>query len=246
MTAEDAARELLGAARPGAEGELLASGEILPIARLVSSNQTFLVEIRDGQDAGWAVYKPVLGERPLEDFPPGLHRRERAAYLLSESLGWGLVPETVVREDGPFGVGSLQRFVAADPEEHYFTLLGRDPGTDDALRRLAVFDLLVRNTDRKAGHVLLDDAERIWGIDHGLCFHPHAPLRTVIWDFAGEAIDPGLVEDAAALIDEVPAVLAAVLEPEEIRGLRGRARFLLAAGALPEDATGMAFPWPLI
>ncbi|WP_318152418.1 SCO1664 family protein [Brachybacterium huguangmaarense] len=227
--------------------ELLRSGAVELLGHIVSSNETFLVRIEDDTDALWGIYKPVLGERPLHDFPPGLHRRERAAYLVSETLGWHVVPRTVLREDGlPFGEGSLQRFVVADPAEHYFTLYGTGEDTDAQLRRLAVFDLLVNNADRKAGHVLRDEDGRVWGIDHGLCLHEELKLRTVIWDFAGAPVEPGLVADVAALVDDVPAAIADLLTPAEVRALQGRARYLLASGALPHDRTGMRFPWPLI
>ncbi len=134
-----------------------------------------------------AVYKPLRGERPLWDFPDGLYRREVAAYELSAALGWSLVPETVARDDGPYGAGSYQRFVDADFTEHYFTLL-EQPDHHDLLRRIAVFDLVANNADRKSGHCLLGDDGNIWGIDHGLCFAVPPKLRTVMWDFAGEPI----------------------------------------------------------
>ena len=134
-----------------------------------SSNGTYLVRVcHDGQESR-AVYKPVHGERPLWDFPPGLYLREVAAYELSEALGWGLVPETVVR-DGPLGTGSLQRFVPADFQQHYFTLLER-PEQHDALKATCTFDLVANNADRKGGHCLLGEDGRLWSVDHGLCFH---------------------------------------------------------------------------
>src|SRR5207244_2601929 len=112
-----------------------------------------------------AIYKPHRGERPLWDFPDGLFRREVAAYVLSETLGWRLVPETVLRDEAPFGIGSLQRFVEADFEQHYFTLLEGDESTHGALRAMCAFDLLLNNADRKSGHVLIDGDGHIWGID---------------------------------------------------------------------------------
>lgn len=230
----------------GAQGELLSGGEIELLAQLPSSNETFLVEVTGEGGSGWAVYKPELGERPLGDFEPGLHRRERAAYVLSEHLGWGLVPETVIRGDAPLGPGSLQRYIEADPEEHYFTLMLEHPDLHAQLRRMAVFDLLANNTDRKAGHVLHDGSHRVWGIDHGLCFHEDFKLRTVIWDFAGEPIDPELVDVAGDLMDELPAELEDLLTARERRSLRRRANVVLAARTLPVDHSGMAFPWPLI
>jgi uncharacterized repeat protein (TIGR03843 family) len=242
--------------------ELLLGGEIELLGRMVnSSNETFLAEITLGDAQHWAVYKPELGERPLRDFPPGLHRRECAAYLLSEALGWGVVPPTVVREEAPFGVGSLQLFIEHDPDRHYFVLLDgaadlvtlagadgtRDPlAVIDQLRRLALFDLVANNADRKAGHVLAGTDGRLWGIDHGLCFAAPFKLRTVMWDFAGEEIDAGLVADLAPLAEEVPGDLADLLHWREADALQERIRQLLAAPRFPQDPTGMRFPWPLI
>lgn len=226
---------------------LLTEGEIDVVGQIAaSSNETFLVELTLADQRGYAIYKPELGERPLHDFEPGLYRRERAAYLLSEALGWCLVPFTTIRDDAPYGVGSLQRYVEADLREHYFTLLADAPESHDALRRLAVFDVVSNNTDRKAGHVLRDADGRIWGIDHGLCFAAAFKLRTVIWDFAGERIPPGLVADVAELIDEVPADVADLLTGEEVRALRARARYVFASATLPDDPTGMRYPWPLV
>ena len=154
-----------------------------------SSNGTFLVEVGIDEDVVSGVYKPGAGERALWDYPSGLFRRERAVYVVSEALGWGLVPETVLRE-GPLGPGSLQRFVAADFQEHYFTLLER-PEHHDTLRAICLFDLLINNGDRKSGHCLLGTDGRVWAIDHGLCLHDEPKLRTVIWDFVGQPLPAG-------------------------------------------------------
>ncbi|MDI3329566.1 MAG: SCO1664 family protein [Micrococcus sp.] len=244
------------------EEELLLCGEIELLGRMVnSSNETYLAELTLGDAQHWAIYKPELGERPLRDFPPGLHRRERAAYLLSEALGWGVVPPTVVREEGPFGIGSMQLFIEHDPDRHYFILLdaaadlvalaepagvGAPATLADQLRRLALFDLVANNADRKAGHVLAGTDGRLWGIDHGLCFAAPFKLRTVMWDFAGEEIDAGLVADVAPLAEEVPGELADLLDWREADALQARVRQLLAAPRFPEDPTGTRFPWPLI
>ena len=131
---------------------------------------------------------PSKGERPLWDFPGGLFRREVAAYLLSESLGWGLVPETVERAEGPFGEGSVQRYVPEDGASHYFTLRD-DPKWHPTLKRMCAFDVVANNADRKSGHVLLAE-DRLWAIDNGLCFNEDDKLRTVIWDFGGEPWRP--------------------------------------------------------
>ena len=135
----------------------LAAGEISMLGRMPwSSNATFLVDVEASGELDFpvqAVYKPVRGERRLWDFPPGLHRRERACFLLSEALGWELVPPTVIR-DGPLGEGSLQLFVMADFSQHYFTLRDMD-SLHLPLRRLCAFDFVSNATDRKSGHVLL-------------------------------------------------------------------------------------------
>lgn len=244
------------------EAELLLGGEIELLGQIRdSSNETFLVELtaaadtpggdaadtpNGGDEQLWAIYKPELGERPLHDFEPGLFRRERAAFLLSEALGWHLVPTTVIREDAPFGVGSLQRFVEFDPAAHFFTLVDGAPETHDDLRRIAVFDAVTNNADRKSGHVLRGVDDRIWGIDHGLCFAAPPKLRTVIWDFAGEHVAEDLLADLAPLLREVPAEVAELLDPLEVAALRRRVLKLTVEGKLPEDLTGMAFPWPLV
>ena len=232
---------------PGRELTLLAEGRIELLGRILhSSNATFLAEISCGDDSAWAVYKPVAGERPLFDFEPGLHRRERAAYLLSEHLNWGIVPATVIREDSPLGVGSLQWFIENDLHEHYFTLYAESPETHQVLSRIALFDCIANNTDRKSGHVLRGQDGHVWGIDHGLCFSADFKLRTVIWDFAGEPIPPALLEDIAPLADDVPVCIADLLDEEETAALKRRVRRLLREGTLPVDRTGMRFPWPLV
>ena len=169
-----------------------------------------------------------------------------AAYELSEALGWRLVPETVLRDEAPFGTGSLQRFVEADFEQHYFTLLEGHPETHDALRAIATFDLVANNADRKSGHCLLGP-DAIYGVDNGLCFHVEPKLRTVIWDFGDEPIPEGLLDAlrrflAAPLSD----TLAALLAPAEGEALRRRAHALVKDGRFPTDASGVRYPWPLV
>lgn len=231
----------------GRELRLLTEGSIELLGLIPrSSNQTFLVQVTCGEDIGYAVYKPEAGERPLSDFEPGLYKRELAAYLLSESLGWGLVPFTVIREDAPLGVGSLQWFIDCDFQEHYFTLFEGAPETHRELARIALFDYVANNTDRKSGHVLRGDDGRIWGIDHGLCFSAAFKLRTVIWDFAGEPIPDALLEDIAPLAEAAPADLAALLDDDEVTALQRRVQRMLVAGVLPVDRTGMRYPWPLV
>jgi len=232
---------------PGRELTLLNEGRVELLGRIMSgSNATFLVEVSCEGDSAWAVYKPEAGERPLADFEAGLYRRERAAYLLSEALGWDLVPPTVVRTDAPLGVGSLQWFVEGDLGEHYFTLYADSPETHGILARIALFDYVANNTDRKSGHVLRGTDGHIWGIDHGLCFSAAFKLRTVIWDFAGERIPDALLEDIAPLASAVPTELAALLDDAEAAALQRRVQRMLQEKVLPIDRTGMRYPWPLV
>lgn len=232
---------------PARELTLLNEGRVELLGRIMSgSNATFLVELSCVDDSAWAVYKPEAGERPLADFDAGLYRRERAAYLLSEALGWGLVPATVVRTDAPLGVGSLQWFIEGEHEEHYFTLYADAPETHAELARIALFDYVANNTDRKSGHVLRGADGRIWGIDHGLCFSAAFKLRTVIWDFAGEPIPEALLEDIAPLAADIPAGLAELLDHAEAVALQRRVQRLLQERVLPVDRTGMRYPWPLV
>ena len=225
---------------------LLASAELGVLGRVTeSTNLTLVVEFGQGDDYAWGIYKPEAGERPLHDFDPGLHARELAAFELSEWLGWHLVPPTVVRHDAPVGVGSVQWFVENDGE-HYFTLLEQRPETHDQLRRMALFDVITNNTDRKGGHVLCDADGHLWGIDHGLCFGTHARLRTVIWDFAGEAIAPALLGQIAPLATEIPPAVAELIDDHEAELVRRRVRRLLRERELPWPTHDYQYPWPLV
>ena len=196
---------------------LLAEGELEVVTRVLdSSNAAYILRVARGGDCVWAVYKPQSGERPLWDFARGLHARERAAFLLSEALGWGLVPPTIVRRDGPSGVGSLQYYIENDVATHYFTMYRADAATHDSLRALALFDLVANNADRKSGHVLLGVDGRVWGIDHGLCFASEYKLRTVIWEWGGEPIPAEIIDDVDAFVRAgLPDPLAELLDPFE-------------------------------
>jgi len=232
---------------PGRYVEVLTCGEVELVGRMQwSSNATFLVSVRMGGDGCHAIYKPHRGERPLWDFPGGLYKREAAAWAASEALGWHLVPETVVRPDAPLGEGSLQRFVWGDQEEHYFTLV-EDPAHHDRLRRLAAFDIVVNNTDRKAGHCLLGDDNLVWAIDNALCFHVEPKLRTVIWDFAGEPIEDAWRDDLRRLAAEPPEALNDLLHPSEVALVSRRAVALAGLGELPDPGPDRRpYPWPLV
>ncbi|MGH7322237.1 MAG: SCO1664 family protein [Candidatus Rokuibacteriota bacterium] len=225
---------------------MLIRGEINVKGRMPqSSNATFLVELSLDAATTLAVYKPRRGERPLWDFPPGLFRREVAAYHLSEVLGWGLVPLTVRRE-GPFGEGSLQLFVLADFAHHYFTL-HEDPEYHDALKRICVFDVIANNTDRKSGHCLLGPDGRIYAVDNALTFHVEFKLRTVIWEFGGGPIPEELLGDVRRLVEGgLPASIAELLALAERKAVLARAGAILADGRFPVDRSGQRYPWPLV
>ncbi|HXD97241.1 MAG TPA: SCO1664 family protein [Candidatus Acidoferrum sp.] len=224
--------------------DVLTRGELTVKGRLPwSSNATLLVEATLNGATALGVYKPERGERPLWDFPPGLFRRELAAWHLSEALGWGLVPLTVPR-DGPYGDGSVQLFIAADFEQHYFTLR-EDERHHDRLRRICAFDLVTNNADRKSGHCLLGEDGTIYAIDNGLCFHVEPKLRTVIWEFADEPLPPAILDDLKRLAAKpLPPAVRQLLAPEECAVLLKRARALVKAGRFPVDTIGRGYPWP--
>ncbi|MBO9341097.1 MAG: SCO1664 family protein [Roseiflexus sp.] len=229
---------------------LLAKGEIEVQGMMPwSSNYTLLVTVRDGDLQGLAVYKPRRGERPLWDFPRGtLCQREFAAFLLSEALGWSLVPPTVLR-DGPYGYGSVQLYIDCDQDAHLFTMQ-KEGGYEDQLARLAAFDILSNNADRKSGHCLKGTDGRLWAIDHGICFHAEPKLRTVLWDYAGEPICEEIMADLRALREDVRnggrfiRALEGLLAPEEVRAFRRRLDRLIETGCYPDPGAARHIPWP--
>ncbi len=226
---------------------LLSTGTVTILGQMPwSSNATFLVEVRDDELEGRAIYKPRQGERPLRDFPGGLYRREVAAYELSVASGLEVIPETVERGDGPLGPGSLQRFIDADFAEHYFTLM--ESGLHGAeLRLIAGFDLLANNADRKGGHLLIDEAGKIWGIDNGLCFHVHNKLRTVMWDFVDEELPDRVLTACESVLRDLPRRLVDLLDHSEVIALRERAAYYLEHRIFPTpDDDYRAYPWPLV
>lgn len=227
--------------------DLLERGSIEVLGMMPwSSNGTFLVQVTDGDDHAPAIYKPEQGERPLWDFPLGLWKREVATFELSEALGFGLVPTTVARHDAPLGVGSVQAFVPARFEEHYFTIKDRDD-LAATLRRLCAFDLVANSADRKGGHCLIDEDDRVWAIDNGLTFHAEFKVRTVIWDFAGDPVPGDVAEALGGLLDGgLPGPLAGLLDPFERDAVLTRAGAVLAGGRFPHDPTGRRHPWPLV
>ena len=217
-----------------------------------ASNGTMLCRLGDPADGRYAVYKPAGLERPLWDFPDGsLHRREVAAFAVSRWLGWDLVPPTVLR-DGPRGPGSVQLFVPHDPAEHYFVLVD-DDRWHEPLARLAMFDLVTNNADRKGGHILRHArSDRLYGIDNGLTFHPEPKVRTVVWDVPDVPFAPDWAADLVRLADALEAgeaTLAAaldpLLDPAAQQVLRLRAERVARMEAIPVvHPDARHYPWP--
>jgi uncharacterized repeat protein (TIGR03843 family) len=251
-------------------GDIEIKGRVLP-----ASNITFFGEATVDGTSVRCVYKPIAGERPLWDFPDGtLAAREVAAYVVSEALGWGIVPRTLMRE-GPAGVGMVQEW--RDPDESqdpvdivkvdaippgYLHVLDAIDGDGTqvslvhedtaALRRMAVFDAIVNNADRKGGHVLaMSDGHR-FGVDHGVCFHVDDKLRTILWGWAGSSLHPDDAAAVAGLAEVLESPGAQVLErldellaPHEVDAFRARADRLLGGQRMPvPSGEWPAIPWP--
>ncbi len=212
-------------------------------------NYTFLMQIEYQKDTFKAVYKPQEGEQPLWDFPDDtLAHREASAYLVSEAVGWGFVPPTIYREDGPFGPGSLQYFIEHNPNYHYFNLREQD---FQRLLPVVLFDLLINNADRKGSHMIFGPEGELWLIDHGLCFNVDEKLRTVIWDFAGQPIPENLLDDLVKFKDglesspELVRALGEHLSPSEINALMVRALRLIEIDEFPYPPQDRrAYPFP--
>lgn len=243
------------AAKPWPQNEadvvaLLRGGEVKVCGLMPwSSNYTFLAQVQGENSQCLAVYKPRSGETPLWDFPEGtLYLREYAAYLVSKALGWSLVPTTVIRK-GPLGVGSLQLYVDADAEAHYFSFGAQEI---PALQRIVLFDYITNNADRKGGHCLRASDGRVWAVDHGLTFHALPKLRTVIWDFRGQTIPGELLDDLRRLQGELSMPrglaqrLSSLLNEKELAALRQRVRNLVERGTFPQPGPGRVVPWPMV
>jgi uncharacterized repeat protein (TIGR03843 family) len=210
------------------------------------SNYTFAVVLEDHSgehEQGIGIYKPRAGEAPLWDFPSGtLYQREYASYVVSQFLGWEFIPCTVIR-DGPHGIGTVQLYIEPEERLHYSVL--RDEHRDE-LQRMAVFDIVTNNADRKSSHFFRGaDDNKVWGIDHGLTFNVHPKLRTVIWDFIGEPIEGDLLDALIRLYvdDDLPARLKPHLDPLEIEALRARAARLADAAVFPELTSRRNIPY---
>ena len=207
------------------------------------SNYTFLVTVQHEGSEYPAVYKPMRGEQPLWDFPENsLAGREVAAYLVSEHLGFHFVPFTTLRQDGPFGAGSLQQYIEYDPEYHYFSFSEEDR---QLLKPVVLFDLLCNNADRKGSHVFFEkDTHHLYAIDHGICFHEDDKLRTVLWDFSGQKIPQDLLATLSGIKSLLPS-LEPYLNRHELSALCARAESILKRGVFsrqPRDRRAM--PWP--
>ena len=216
-------------------GEIHLQGEFL-----WGSNYTFLVVVRNKEKKIPAVYKPTHGVRPLWDFhEESLAYREVAAFLVSDAIGWDLVPPTVYRKDAPLGPGSLQFFIEHDPDFHYYNL------PEEYIERLhttVLFDTLINNADRKASHVIFDENDHLWLIDHGICFHEEYKLRTVVWDFAGMLLFEPYISDIKLLLKNLsmnsPSSklfnnMLSYLSQNEIQALIHRANAILRQGQFP-------------
>jgi len=209
----------------------------------LGSNYTFLVDVCYQDKTYPAVYKPTRGEQPLWDFEENtLALREVAAYIVSETLGFHIVPFTTLRDDGPYGSGSLQQFIDHDPDYHYFSFAPEDKLL---LKPVVLFDLLVNNADRKGGHVFFEnETHKLFGIDHGICFHEDEKLRTVLWDFGGQQIPEELLSRLT-----FNSILLTDLEPylssSELDALQSRAERIAKLGVFPHQPRDRrAMPWP--
>ena len=224
--------------------DLIMNGNLIVVGRLVdASNATLLASVEDSDPLIEVIYKPVAGERPLWDFPDGnLANREYAAYLLSEIAGFNLVPYTALRE-GPFGFGMVQEWIKIDQG---IDVVEFGQSFDHELRKLALFDAIINNTDRKFGHLLIDENGVLKGCDHGVAFHSEDKLRTVLWQFSGQDFSP----EELTLLDKVKSadlnkIFASYLTKEEIDAIVSRTDNLINSARFPEPSDSWpAVPWP--
>ena len=228
--------------------QLLRQGEVESLEQIPwGSNHTFRVELRLGDARTRAIYKPRQGERPLRDFPYGtLYLREHAAFVVSQALGWPFVPPTLVR-DGPLGVGSMQLFVEGEP---LLSMKAVQEAPADDLAKIAAFDIITNNADRKGGHVLRDSGGKLWAIDHGLCFNVDPKIRTVLQHYCGEPVPSVVLDqliafhDDGARVETLRCALDGVISPEEFEVLMRRLDGLVAEGRYPRLDYYQSVPWP--
>jgi len=224
----------------------LLSGTLEVTGRLVdASNATLYAQCTFNDEKMAVIYKPIAGERPLWDFPDGnLAQREYAAFLISEFSGWKVVPPTVLR-DGPFGLGMVQQWIDID-ESIDLALYYRED--NENLRRMALFDAVVNNTDRKIGHLLPVIDGSLLGCDHGVTFHEENKLRTVIWQFAMRELtdeEIGSLSDLAERLQAEPGNLLELITETEFTALITRINQLIESGKFPSPSEDWpAVPWP--
>jgi hypothetical protein len=249
----DRARRELLSFDPAATLDVLREGDLEVLGRLLAStNQALFCRLTqpcpdpEPPVVVDAIYKPIRGERPLDDFPDGtLSRREVAAHLVSEATGWAIVPPTVMR-DGPFGEGMVQLWIDIDETVDVIALVIDD---DPRLRRIAIFDAIVNNTDRKGGHLLPIRGGHIFGVDHGVCFSVVPKLRTVLWGWRGERLDADELQVVGNVRDDLEGrlgeELTGLLDPIEVEATARRAERLLQTGRFPRPSPNWpAVPWP--
>jgi len=224
----------------------LLSGTLEVTGRLVdASNATLYAQCTFNDEKMAVIYKPIAGERPLWDFPDGnLAQREYAAFLISEFSGWKVVPPTVLR-DGPFGMGMVQQWIDID-ESIDLALYYREE--NENLRRMALFDAVVNNTDRKIGHLLPVIDGSLLGCDHGVTFHEENKLRTVIWQFAMRELtdeEIGSLSDLAERLQAEPGNMLELITETEFTALITRINQLIESGKFPSPSEDWpAVPWP--
>ncbi len=227
--------------------EILVKGEMVVTGRLIdASNATLLAECSFDNEKIKCIYKPVAGERPLWDFPDGnLAQREYAAYLISMHAGFDLVPYTILR-DGPFGLGMVQRWIDIDESVDLASFFSTD---DSQLRKMALFDAIINNTDRKIGHLLPRSDGKLFGCDHGVTFHHEYKLRTVLWQWAGDSFtadEEQTLRDLAQKLKESKVDnLSSLITVDEYQALLARVDDLLKSRTFPMPSHDWpAIPWP--
>ena len=222
----------------------LHDGELRVVGRLVdASNATLLCDIGSEEEPVQVIYKPIAGERALWDFPDGeLAKREVAAFLLSKSLDYNIVPETIFR-DGPFGLGSVQRWIDVDESIDVVELA---QSQDPLIRKMALFDVLINNTDRKFGHILPTHDESVFGCDHGVSFHSEDKLRTVLWQFAGEPLTESELVDMSRILASLPqSGVAEFLNEADQEALVRRIERVKSEATFPFPSEDWpTVPWP--
>ncbi|PKO13132.1 MAG: hypothetical protein CVU39_20355 [Chloroflexi bacterium HGW-Chloroflexi-10] len=233
--------------------KILQTGQVSMQGQVIhGSNYTFLVSVIRENKTLQAIYKPIMGEQPLWDFPiHTLAQREIAAFIVSTLLKWHFVPPTVMNQSGPYGRGSLQLFIHHNPQIHY---MNNNEISPEIIQKIALFDFIINNADRKAGHVLMDQNKKIWLIDHGVCFHAEKKLRTVIWEYADQQIPANLLKDIQIFVHTVKSnqhkltqKFNHLLNQNEKRAMLRRAQFLLLKPFFPApEQNRRSYPWPPI